>query len=214
MPTYFVIVRTAAQYFPGYDLLKGPLANLVTNTSAVDAILVQAERLGNNLAFAFNTPTGIPSNNLYYNPSRTDGGSTNGLATTGTLVMEWTRLADLTGNKTFADLVQKGESYLLNPKPASSEPFPGLVGTNIDINTGLFQDAFGGWVGGDDSFYEYLIKMYVYDTTRFASYKDRWILAADSSIAHLATHPSSRPDLTFLSIYNGKNLIHLSQHRK
>jgi mannosyl-oligosaccharide alpha-1,2-mannosidase len=84
---------------------------------------------------------------------------------------------------------------------------------NVDINTGLFQDAFGGWVGGADSFYEYLIKMYVYDSTRFAEYRDRWILAADSSILHLASHPSSRPDLTFLSEFNGKTRIFQSQHR-
>ncbi|CAG8953201.1 hypothetical protein HYFRA_00003402 [Hymenoscyphus fraxineus] len=205
-------IRYLGGLLSGYDLLNGPLAHLVKNTTAVDAILVQAERLGNNLAFAFDTPTGIPSNNLFYNPSRIGPGTTNGLATTGTLVMEWTRLADLTGNKTFADLVQKGESYLLDPNPKSLEPWPGLVGMNIDFNTGLFQDAFGGWVGGADSFYEYLIKMYVYDTTRFASYKDRWVLAADSSIAHLATHPTSRPDLTFLSVFNGRNLIHESQH--
>jgi mannosyl-oligosaccharide alpha-1,2-mannosidase len=195
-------------------LLKGPLSNLASNATALDLVLVQAKRLADNLAFAFDTPTGVPSNNLILNPPGTDGSTTNGLATIGTLVLEWTHLSDLTGNKTYAELSQKGESYLLNPKPASSNPWPGLVGTNVDINTGLFQDAFGGWVGGDDSYYEYLIKMYVYDTTRFSSYKDSWIQAADSSIAHLATHPSTRPDLTFLSIFDGQTLIHESEHRK
>jgi mannosyl-oligosaccharide alpha-1,2-mannosidase len=73
--------------------------------------------------------------------------------------MEWTRLSDLTGNETYGALTQKAESYLLSPQPASSEPWPGLVGTNIDINTGEFTDASGGWNGGDDSFYEYLIKV-------------------------------------------------------
>jgi mannosyl-oligosaccharide alpha-1,2-mannosidase len=186
----------------------------VKNKTAVDAVLSQAERLANNLAFAFNTPTGIPSNNLYFNPQGTDGATDNGLATIGSLVLEWTHLSDLTGNKTYAALSQKGESYLLKPKPASSEPWPGLVGTNVNITTGLFEDANGGWTGGTDSFYEYLIKMYVYDTTRFAEYRDRWILAADSSIAHLASHPSSRPDLTFLAYFRGKKLDYQSQHRK
>lgn len=130
----------------------------------------------------------------------------------GSLVLEWTHLSDITGNKTYGELSQKGESYLLAPKPATSEPFPGLVGMNIDINTGLFQDAFGGWVGGADSFYEYLIKMYVYDKNRFASYKDRWIAAADSTITHLASHPSSRPNLTFLTEYDGQTRIFESQH--
>lgn len=159
--------------YVGYDFLKGPLSNLASNATAVDDVLKQAQRLANNLAFAFDTPTGIPSNNLYFNPDSTDGSTTNGLAQVGTLVLgacfspsngltfkadlvilEWTHLSDLTGNQTYAELSQKGESYLLAPKPSSSEPWPGLVGTNVNLTSGLFQDASGGWVGGDDSFYE------------------------------------------------------------
>lgn len=86
------------------------------------------------------------------------------------------------------------------------------MGTNVNITTGLFEGASGGWNGGDDSFYEYLIKMYVYDSSRFASYKDRWILAADSTIAHLASHPPSRPDLTFLARFQNTILDLESGH--
>lgn len=177
-------------------------------------VLDQARNLANNLSFAFGTPTGIPSNNLYLNPEATDGATNNGIATIGTLVLEWTRLSDLTGDDTYGNLAQKGESYLLNPQPASSEPFPGLVGTYVNISNGVFLDAEGGWVGGDDSFYEYLIKMYVYDPVRFASYKDRWVLAADSTIKYLASHPSTRPDLTFTAMFDGQELIFLSEHRE
>ena len=38
------------------------------------------------------------------------------------------------------------------------------------------------------------------------------MLAADSSIEYLTSHPSSRPDLTFLAKYNGTTLIDESQH--
>ena len=170
--------------------------------------------MADSLAFAFDTPTGIPANNLYFTNNTTDGSTDNGLATIGTLVLEWTHLSDLTGDDTYANLSQKGESYLLNPKPASSEPFPGLVGTYVNLSTGLFEDAEGGWVGGDDSFYEYLIKMYVYDCDKYSDYKDRWITAADSTIEYLASHPSSRPDLTFVAMYEGTELIYTSEHRK
>lgn len=197
----------------GYDFLKGPLSNLAANATAVDEVLKQVQRLANNLAYAFDTPTGIPQNNLIF-PNSTDGSTTNGIATIGTLVLEWTHLSDLTGDQTYAELSQKGESYLLAPQPASSEPWPGLIGTNVNLTTGLFQDAFGGWVGGDDSFYEYLIKMYVYDSAKYSNYKDRWILAADSSIAHLASNPSTRPDVTFLAEFDGQELIFQSEHRE
>lgn len=122
-------------------------------------VLQQAVNLANNLSYAFDTPTGIPSNNLYFNNRSTDGATTNGLATIGSLVLEWTHLSDLTGNDTYAELTQKAQSYLLNPQPAFAEPFPGLVGTNVAIANGSFVDAVGGWDGGDDSFYEYLIKV-------------------------------------------------------
>lgn len=127
-------------------------------------------------------------------------------------MLEWTHLSDLVNDAEYGQLAQKGESYLLNPQPSSSEPFPGLVGTDVNITTGEFLDASGGWSGGDDSFYEYLIKMYVYDSSRFSNYKDRWVLAADSSIANLASHPSSRPDLTFLAEFDGTDLINNSEH--
>lgn len=105
--------------------------------------------------------------------NRTVDDALNGLATVGTLVLEWTRLSDLTGNKTYAALTEKAESYLFNPKPASTSPWPGLLGTDINVTTGEFQDAIGGWVGGDDSYYEYLIKMFVYDSDRFQDYRDK-----------------------------------------
>ncbi|KAA8576800.1 hypothetical protein MFRU_014g01010 [Monilinia fructicola] len=205
-------IRYVGGLLAGYDLLKGPLSSLNSNDTAVDEVLKQAVRLADNLAFAFDTPTGIPCNNLYFNPPSTDGSTANGIATIGTLVLEWTHLSDLTGNKTYGELTQKAESYLLNPKPEYNSPWPGLLGTNVDINTGLFQDASGGWTGGDDSYYEYLIKMYVYDSTRFGEYKDRWIAAADSSIKHLASHPSTRPDLTFLAAYQNKTRVFVSEH--
>jgi hypothetical protein len=125
----------------------------------VDALLQQAVNLANNLSYAFDTPSGIPSNNLIFSNRSNDGSQTNGLATAGTLVLEWTRLSDLTGNDTYGALTQRAESYLLSPQPASAEPWPGLVGTNIDITDGRFVDSVGGWNGGDDSFYEYLIKV-------------------------------------------------------
>ncbi|KAF2200068.1 mannosyl-oligosaccharide alpha-1,2-mannosidase-like protein [Delitschia confertaspora ATCC 74209] len=204
-------IRYLGGLVSGYDFLSGPLAHLADDKKNVDALLTQAQNLANTLSYAFDTPTGIPHNTLFLSTRSTDT-DPNGLATTGTLVMEWTRLADLTGNKTYADLVQKAESYLLTPKPASNEPFPGLVGTNISPETGLFLDASGGWTGGTDSFYEYLIKMYIYSPAQFAQYRDRWILAADSTIQYLTSHPVTRPDLTFVAMYRNTTLRLVSQH--
>lgn len=205
-------IRYLAGMLSGYDLLTGPASHLVSNADLVDNLLNQSKNLGDVLKFAFHTPSGVPHNNINITSHGNDGSTTNGLAVTGTLVLEWTRLSDLTGDDEYAKLSQKAESYLLNPKPSSSEPFPGLVGSNIYIDNGHFADGAVSWNGGDDSFYEYLIKMYVYDPKRFAAYKDRWVLAAESTIKHLQSHPKSRPDVTFLSSYNNGNYDLSSQH--
>lgn len=180
----------------GYDLLKGPLAHLVPDVRItadrfqaasphdqmptnfqqnknIESLLTQSKNLADQMKFAFNTPSGVPANTLNLEAQTTDGSETNGLATIGTLVLEWTRLSDLTGDDEYAELSQRGESHLISPKPEENVPFPGLVGTNVNLTSGEFVDDRGGWGGGDDSFYEYLIKMYIYDPARFETYKDR-----------------------------------------
>lgn len=161
---------------------------------------------------AFDTPSGVPDGTVYLNPVKKNGGATsNNIAEIGTLVLEWTRLSDLTGNKTYAQLAQRAENYLLRPTGAP-QAWPGLVGTYVSTKDGTFLDSQGGWNGGDDSFYEYLIKMYVYDPAAFGEYKDRWVAAVDSTAAHLLSHPTTRKDLTFLSEFNGQKTTPSSGH--
>lgn len=199
------LFETNIRYFGGmisaYDLLTGPFSHLNVQKSKVDALLTQATSLANTLKFAFNTTSGIPVNSLYIE-NRTfsdsqrmaDGVQTAGLAQLGTLVLEWQRLSDLTGNPEYGELVQKAESHWLTP---SAETWPGLTGSNFSCETGRILDDFGGWTSGNDSAYEYLPKMYAYDPERYALYGKRFTLAADSTIAHILSSPSTRPDLLF-----------------
>jgi mannosyl-oligosaccharide alpha-1,2-mannosidase len=205
-------IRYLGGLLAGYDLLKGPVTGLVNDTAKIETILSQAKNLADTLKYAFDTPSGIPYNNLYINTKGNDGSTTNGLATIGTLMLEWTRLSDLTGDPEYATLSQKAESYLINPQPAWAQPFPGLVGSNVAISNGQFQDDYVTWNGGDDSFYEYLIKFFVYSPSRFATYRDRWVAAAESTIKHLSSSPETRPDLTFISIYNNGTYQLISEH--
>ncbi|KAI1453300.1 glycoside hydrolase family 47 protein [Annulohypoxylon moriforme] len=214
------VFETTIRYLGGllsaYDFLTGPLKDYAKDQASVDKILQQAVNLADILSVTFDTPSGIPINTLNYGSGgyKVAGDTTNGLATIGTLVLEWTHLSDITGDDKYAQLTQKAEEYLLNVKnPDVGEPYPGLLGTDVNITDGTFTDSSGGWNGGTDSFYEYLIKMYVYDQDRFGAYKDRWIAAVDSSIKYLASHPTTRPDLTFLAAYNGyEQLEFVSTH--
>ncbi|ODA75889.1 hypothetical protein RJ55_08530 [Drechmeria coniospora] len=196
----------------GYDLLRGPMRPLVGDASKVDALLAQAVRLADSLSVAFDTPSGIPDPTVFLRPTRRHSGtSSNNIAEVGTLVLEWTRLSDLSGEPRYAALAQKAESYLLRPT-GSPEAWPGLVGGDVSTRDGTFLNSNGGWSGGTDSFYEYLIKMYQYDPRAFAFYKERWVLAAESTMAHLASHPTGRPDLTYLSQFAGQQTDPVSTH--
>ncbi len=77
-------------------------------------------------------------------------------------------LSDLTRNPEYGDLVQKAESNWFN----APEIWPGLTGGTFSVRTGQVQDSYGGWTSGNDSAYEYLIKMYVYDPERYANYSE------------------------------------------
>ncbi|ORY67770.1 glycoside hydrolase [Pseudomassariella vexata] len=210
-PTVVSLFETNIRYLGGmlsaYDLLKGPFAHLGVDESKVDVLLAQSQSLADALKFAFDTPTGIPVNRIFLEnhtfsdiAQMADGTQTAGLAELGTLVLEWQRLSDLTGDPSYGNLAQKAETYFLTP---SIEVWPGLTGGNFSTQTGEILDAYGGWTSGNDSAYEYLIKMYVYDPDRYALYGDRFAQAVNSTIAHLLSHPSSRPDLTVAAVFAG-----------
>ncbi|KAF2798074.1 glycoside hydrolase family 47 protein [Melanomma pulvis-pyrius CBS 109.77] len=218
-PSVVSLFETNIRYLGGllssYDLLKGPFSHLDVNEANVDALLTQAQSLADTLKFAFDTPTGIPVNHVFPNNHtfsargrKPDGTRTAGLAELGTLVLEWQRLSDLTGNPEYGDLAQNAQSYWFNP---SSEVWPGLTGGNFSVETGEIIDEYGGWTSGNDSAYEYLIKMYVYDPERYANYSARFMAAADSTIAHLLSHPSSRPDLTMAGSFSGSQVQNYSE---
>lgn len=195
-------IRYLGGMISAYDLLTGPFSHLDVDAENVNALLTQATNLADVLKFAFDTPSGIPVNWVYIeNKTFTDvaltadGTQTAGLAELGTLVLEWQRLSDLTGNPEYGDLAQKAEGYWLTP---SSETWPGLTGGNFSTATGEIIDDFGGWTSGNDSAYEYLAKMYAYDPERYALYGDVFTKAVDSSIANILSSPSTRPDLTIV----------------
>lgn len=91
-------IRYLAGMLSAYDLLQGPLANLAWNASAVEEILVQAKSLADTLKYAFDTPSGVPYNTLLLASRTNDGATNNALATIGSLVLEWQRLSDITGD--------------------------------------------------------------------------------------------------------------------
>lgn len=98
-----------------YDLLKSGLFPSPYDESLVDALLSQAKSLATAISPVFNTATGLPAANLNFTSQQivqstttvngTKYNSTN-TAQAGTLILEYYRLSDLTGDESFRDNVR------------------------------------------------------------------------------------------------------------
>jgi mannosyl-oligosaccharide alpha-1,2-mannosidase len=177
-------------------------------------LIGKAQALANKLSPSFITPKGINTNFL----NATDGNTTslqgiNDITALSGLVLEWTRLSDLTGDKTYGNLAVKSMAAVLSPIPKNPSPFPGLLPKNLDVNTGLFNTSdFGGWSHAGGGLYEMLLKLSIYNPARFGSYEMKWTIAAESTIKYLASHPRGRRDLTFLADFKGSELVYQQDH--
>ncbi|KAF0687580.1 Aste57867_20699 [Aphanomyces stellatus] len=120
-------------------------------------LLRLAVDLADRLLPAFLTPTGIPYGtvNLRHGVPKgeTPIASTAGA---GSLTMEFTMLSVLTKNPIYAKAAREAVRGLFKRRSAL-----GLLGKHIDTKSGEWTETISGPGSNADSFYEYLLKMYV-----------------------------------------------------
>ena len=115
-------------------------------------LLALAEDLGTRLLPAFSSPTGMPYMYVNLKTGKTSGTRSNP-AEIGTLLLEFGTLAKLTGKPVFYDKAKKALTSLYARRSAL-----GLVGEEIDVETGVWLSPASHVGGGIDSYYEYLFK--------------------------------------------------------
>ncbi len=115
-------------------------------------LLRLAEDLGTRLLPVFDSPTGMPYMYVNLRTGKTKGSRSNP-AEIGTLVLEFGTLAKLTGKPVFFD---KAKNALVQLYKRRSKL--GLVGEDIDVETGEWATRDSHVGGGIDSYYEYLLK--------------------------------------------------------
>lgn len=111
-----------------------------------------ATDLGTRLLPAFDSPTGMPYVDVNLRtgqPSR----PVNNPAEIGTLMLEFGTLSRLTGDPRFYDAAKTGMTAIFRRRSEI-----GLVGTQIDVETGEWVDPSSHVGGRIDSWYEYLLK--------------------------------------------------------
>jgi mannosidase alpha-like ER degradation enhancer 2 len=114
-----------------------------------------AEDLGSRLLPVFNSPTGIPYRFVNLKTGKVRGEVTNP-AEAGTLLIEFGTLSKLTNKPVYYDKAKRALVETYNRR----SPL-GLVGTNINVETGKWTNTDSHISAEIDSYYEYLLKCWV-----------------------------------------------------
>lgn len=117
-----------------------------------ERLLRLAEDLGTRLLPVFDSPTGMPYMYVNLKTGKTKGARSNP-AEIGTLVLEFGTLGKLTKKPIF---FEKAKNALVQLYKRRSKL--GLVGEEIDVETGMWAARDSHVGGGIDSYYEYVLK--------------------------------------------------------
>jgi mannosidase alpha-like ER degradation enhancer 2 len=131
-------------------LLGSLLANYQTTHD--EALLRKARDLGDALLPAFSTRTGMPYRFINLKTGATKDVISNP-AEIGTLILEFGTLSKLTDNPIYYDTAKHALSALFARRSKI-----GLVGENINVETGEWSNPASHIGGAIDSYYEYLLK--------------------------------------------------------
>ncbi|KAF2265040.1 seven-hairpin glycosidase [Lojkania enalia] len=208
-------IRYLGAMLSAHDLLTITHKHLITQEIApkLDALVLQAKALAEFLSPSFGTPKGINTNFMNLTSGEITRTGNNDITALSGLLLEWARLSDKTGDQTYRRMVLKSMDPILNPHPEVPSSYPGLFPKHLDLKTGLFNTTdIGGWSHAGGGLYEMLLKLSIYDPDRFGLFREKWVVAADSTIQHLASHPKGRIDLTFLADFNGADLLYRQDH--
>jgi len=117
--------------------------------------LALAEDLGNRLLPIYNSKTGMPYRYVNLQTGKIRD-SINNPAEIGTALLEFGTLSKLTGNPIY---YEKAKNALVQLYKHRSKI--GLVGTWVNVETGEWRNKSSHISGGIDSYYEYLIKVWL-----------------------------------------------------
>jgi mannosidase alpha-like ER degradation enhancer 2 len=141
-------------YVQNFEITIRILGGLLSSyqTTGDKRLLDLADDLGNRLLPVFDSPTGLPYKFVNLKTGKTKEAITNP-AETGTLLIEFGTLSKLTGKPIY---YEKAKRALVETYKRRS-PI-GLIGTNINVETGKWTNTDSHVSAEIDSYYEYLLK--------------------------------------------------------
>lgn len=141
-------------YVQNFEITIRLLGGLISGyqLSGDERLLKLAEDLGKRLLPVFESKTGLPYTHVNLRTGKVRGTVSNP-AETGTLLIEFGALSKLTGNPIYYDKAKRALTETFNRRSKI-----GLVGLNINVETGEWTNPTSHIAGGIDSYYEYLFK--------------------------------------------------------
>ncbi|KAI8611761.1 glycoside hydrolase [Chytriomyces sp. MP71] len=156
------IIRVVGGLLAAYDL-EGDERVLRKCVELVDLLLP-----------AFDTPTGFPANEYRLSDGWKSSRADLGLAEIGTLQLEFQYLSDVTGNPLYAEKAL----WIYEQMAKIPLPVPGLFPEKLSKNVLLTLNNKVSLGGMSDSYYEYLLKMWL--STGEEKYYKMYTVAADN----------------------------------
>ncbi|CAO1635355.1 unnamed protein product [Parajaminaea phylloscopi] len=185
VPVFETAIRYLGGFLSAYDL------------SGDEMMRDRAEELAQLIMPAFFTRSGVPLGRVRFGsvPVPDVGGSVL-LAEAGSLLLEFTRLWQVTGNRTYFDRVQRTTDWL-DRNMTESAKLGSLLPTHIvpDSGAGFGSYSFGAMA---DSYFEYLIKGHQLLGGRLSQYGRMYSDAIDSARKYLIKEVKSVPNLPLL----------------
>lgn len=159
--------------------------------SGEPALLEKAKELGDMLYMGFDTPNRMPGFWLNFENARTGNqlaGTHDPSASPASLSLEFTRLAQLTGDVRYYDAIERIRAFLARTQ--NQTLLPGMWPTAIDFrNEEVLVDSSFTLGALADSLYEYLPKMYILTGGLEPSYENMYRDAMHVAIKHILFRP-------------------------
>lgn len=169
--------------------------------SGDQVFLTKAKKLADLLTPAFKTKSGIPTGMVNFRTHSASGGWAGGsaiLSELGTLQVEFRYLADHVNEPRYEALAMRALQVMNSKRPRY-----GLFPIKVSTADGGFTDSQITFGALGDSFYEYLLKLWLQGGKKETWLREMYDRAIDGAIEKLllASEPSG---LAFLSDFNGR----------
>ena len=176
--------------------------------SGRSAFYHQAAHIARMMLPSFDTASGLPCNSF---PVTKPSCSSANLAEVGTLQLEFVFLTHVTGDATFAAAAERVIRSLALARNRSTCDLMGLYSSNVNVQDGSMGGCSASVGGGNDSFYEYLVKLWLLTDKHasFDQYKRMWDAHAQGALKHLI-RCSDSGHLYVTGSGGGQSLEHLA----